>query len=364
MPFQNPFQAAADEYYPQTLDTPATAPIRAPASGKAKVLKEGVEAKQAKAAGGRALLAQLFAEQQDEVNKMREAAAAAEAQPLELNLAPLAALTDAWTGSKMAQSYQAPESPEEKAARVAKIRGLANQGQQDITKDQIQMMLGEGKDDTSLLRAIAAAAGSGTGDIKAAMLQWQKDKYLTEDLGKIEKGLEERTEQLDNIQAGLDRGDLQSLGTIVSQYARGVSGEKGVLTNEDIWRVMPKNVFKDLAGLEAYFSSSPAAEIKPEYLQGMKELTELARDRMLNKTDSYLQGHRKRLSALQSTAEMMQPGASGDTSYADLEGKVKKYRSKAELKRPAEVDQADWARATPEQKKKLFEHFNSKPKAK
>jgi len=361
MAYPNPF---GEDYYPQTpqeIELPAPVParpiIRAPASGKASKLGQAVEAKQARAVPGRQLLQQLFEQQQEAVNKQHQAADEAEALPTGLNLAPLLALTDSWTGSKMAPSYQQPESPEEKQLRVAKLRQLAGEGQEKVTKQQLSLLLGEGKDDTNLLRALAVAGGSGQQDMKRMMLQWQKDKYLTEDLGKIEKELESKIEALDGVEEGLSRGNIQALGTVVSNYARSVSGEKGVLTDEDIFRVIPKNIYKDVAGLVSYFKKTPAEKIPPEYVAEMRALTELAKERLLGKTEAYLQGHRGRLSVLESTADMMAPGGSGDRAYIGLEDRVKKYRKPKELEKPAEVEDADWAKATPEEKKIFSEHF-------
>lgn len=359
MAYPNPFSA---EYLPQSeQQPPLPAPIiRAPASGRGSQIRQGVEAKQAKASPGRNLLQQLFAEQQDEVNKMRTAADAAEAKPLQVDLSPLMALADTWTGSKLAPSYKAPESPDDKQFRVAQMRKMAGEGQDKVSKDQLALLLGEGKDDTQLLKLMMGSMGSLAGDFKAQQLQWLKEKNLKEDLDKIQKPFEEHLSQLQGIDAGLSRGDIQSLGTAVSQYSREVAGEKGVLTNEDIDRTMPKNIFKDFASIKSYFSKNPAASIPPEYIKGMLEMTKLAKERLLDRTDAYLKGHRNSFSSLSSTKDLMQPGMGGDLSFRSLEDRVSEHRGK---KRPSQVPAEDWVKLTPEAQDEFITHFEEEKKA-
>jgi hypothetical protein len=366
MAYPNPF---GEDYYPQTpqeIELPAPVParpiIRAPASGKASKLGQAVEAKQARAVPGRQLLQQLFEQQQEAVNKQHQAADEAEALPTGLNLAPLLALTDSWTGSKMAPSYQQPESPEEKQLRVAKLRQLAGEGQEKVTKQQLSLLLGEGKDDTNLLRALASGMGGAAGDIKALQLQLAKDKYLSEDLKKIETPFEDQLQDLEFVQEGLESANVQALGTIISKYSRVVAGEKGVLTDEDVNRTSLKNFFKDIASVQSYFSKNPASKIPPEYVQGMIELTERAKEKLVKKTENYLSGHRHKFSVLDSYRDMMLPGQGGDRAFKGYEERVGKYKKSKELVKPAEIDQADWDKATPDERKDAVKAFPPKKK--
>lgn len=56
--------------------------------------------------------------------------------PTEVSLKPLAALTDAWTGSHFAQNYEAPLTTKDKQALAAKLQDELLKRTQDLTKDQ------------------------------------------------------------------------------------------------------------------------------------------------------------------------------------------------------------------------------------
>lgn len=56
--------------------------------------------------------------------------------PTDVSLKPLAALTDAWTGSKLAQNYDAPLTAKDKQALASRLQDELLKRTQDLTRDQ------------------------------------------------------------------------------------------------------------------------------------------------------------------------------------------------------------------------------------
>lgn len=57
-----------------------------------------------------------------------------------VNLQPLLALTDSWSGSKLSQGYNAPETAEDRASKAATLMNMAAQRRGDVAKEQIALL--------------------------------------------------------------------------------------------------------------------------------------------------------------------------------------------------------------------------------
>lgn len=83
---------------------------------------------------------QSFQNQQKGIDDLAQYAQGIQGQEVQTDLTPLAALTDAWTGSKFAQSYKAPESGTAKAAQVAALKQALNKERGALTDDEIALL--------------------------------------------------------------------------------------------------------------------------------------------------------------------------------------------------------------------------------
>lgn len=68
--------------------------------------------------------------------------------PSQLDLSPLAALTDSLTGSKLLSGYTKPQTPEEKIGGLAKIQNMSQSQRQALTQDLIKLAQGKSSDRT------------------------------------------------------------------------------------------------------------------------------------------------------------------------------------------------------------------------
>lgn len=121
-------------------------------------------------------------DEQGKADNVQDAANTYKGIPQQLNLAPIAAQIDAWTGSKLLSGYKQPESPEERAATLAKLQSMAAGAQQNVTADQLNLLKGSDRDaQMAQTRLLASAMSAGKnsdmpGGVKPEVLdRWTKD---------------------------------------------------------------------------------------------------------------------------------------------------------------------------------------------
>jgi hypothetical protein len=86
-----------------------------------------------------------------------------------------------------------------------------------------------------------------------------------------------RAEQFNNIDTAFKSGDYAQIMPILSQFARGIANEKGVLTDKDRDILIPKNFQGDFAKFVAYFNKTPSAEVPPEYTASLRKMIATAK---------------------------------------------------------------------------------------
>lgn len=300
-----------------------TAPARNPAAAKQMTAQQILESRQ-QPSDARSALAALFASQQrsvDDINKLAEAEAARPADKYDLK--KLAAIADLWTGGSAASNMPEARTEEAKQMQVAKLRGLANEQQATLSKQQIDLLKSQELDERGILKAILAGNRSGMEDIRAQNLLFQKEKTLEGQIQKeIEKPLQEKEEIFQNLSNAWERGDLQSVSTAISGFSRNVGTEKGVLTDNDVNRTFPATIGKTWKQVEAYFTNNPQALLDPKIVQGFKELTDIAKDRMAARFRAQLSDKKKRYASMGSYKGLMDPGGSGDVMFQTMEERL------------------------------------------
>lgn len=105
-----------------------------------------------------------------------------------------------------------------------------------------------------------------------ARLEQEIQKDLERD---IYKPLTEREQQFGLIDKALKDGSYTTVSQVMSQFARGVAGEKGVLTDQDVARVFPNTGINSLAKLENYVNAEGKAD--PAIVAKLQQLANIAR---------------------------------------------------------------------------------------
>lgn len=115
-----------------------------------------------------ARLKALLDKQQGGVDLQNELVKQAGTVPVQSNLAPLLAMIDAQTGSKLSESYKQPETPQERADKMVKLQNVALGDQLGLTKDVTSVLNSGNKDESKILTALLAMAGKDRSGAAAA----------------------------------------------------------------------------------------------------------------------------------------------------------------------------------------------------
>lgn len=270
-------------------------------------------------------------------------------EPSNANIAPLLALSDAWTGSKFLQTYKPQATEEKRQAQINKLENELQKRKGDLTKAQISYM-------KSLMRPTGDAKQDAINQRFIKSKQLQMENQMREDLAKnLIEPMNTRAEQFKNIDDYLATNDYQQVWATLSQFARGISGEKGVLTDKDITRVMPANIYGTAGFIRSYFSKTPSADMPPEWTSKLRELVKIAKR---NAADVYGQAlkTKKGLYDVKGSAysDLMKEGSAGQGLF-DVANKHLEVFKGGE--RPGEVLKKEMQAGglTPEQEKRRQE---------
>lgn len=197
---------------------------------------------------------------------------------------PLAAMLDQHQAGWGNQSnmYQlaaamAPESPEEKRAKLMEMKkslhlmkGSMSKDEQDALKDKINGYLGIVKEMGAEKRAAAALANRGnTQDIK-------KEDAIRKDVNKVADEYSESQGMLNQAEAAVDTGDLTLVKMHLASIAKNVGEQKGALSDTDIKNIFPADIATNKDELFR-FLGDPNAKISPQLQAGLKTLIQNAR---------------------------------------------------------------------------------------
>ena len=119
-----------------------------------------------------------------------------------------------------------------------------------------------------------------SGSVARAGQDFQKEKWIIDNNMKMAKDYEEQSGSLEALERALEVGDLQSIQRALSLAARTLSRETGVMTEQDVARVLPATKGFDIAKFRAYISDNPQVLVDPYVIKGLKEETKYAKDAM------------------------------------------------------------------------------------
>ncbi len=209
-----------------------------------------------------------------------EALALGSALPPKTNLAPMLAVADALTGSRLASSYDQPSSTQDYSKYLMGLQDLIREGQMGITKAEADFIKSQlTKKMASKQEESIGKAGSGAGN-------WV-DKAASKDISKYGEEFSTNASDLNLIDEALTSNDFGKLGAMKSLIAR-LTGEKGALSDSDIKRLMPSSFEGDISRFAAYFQSGQA-KYDPALAKSLREIVDLGRQRLYEKVSGGLQ---------------------------------------------------------------------------
>ena len=255
--------------------------------------------------------------------------------PQQLDLSPLAALTDAWSGSKFAQTYKAPESQQEKIKAESAFQELQRKGRGDIVDALSKQLFNKG-----YLDQLRMNATQGRSD-RAYDLKTREDLFKAFEGNKTVVASKEALAGVGNARALLNAGTPVSDEAFKTALAR-ASGEKGPLSDYDVKK----------------YAGSPAAaaaynRMWAKYTTG--RLTDADRkdfgiviDTMERRQRGLLENEKNRFitKVAPNVYRVKSEDAKEILGSTDIPSMVTEAGSDV----PAGVDPADWNAATPEQR--------------
>lgn len=171
-----------------------------------------------------------------------------------LDLRPFAQAVRGYGATNVAIPTEAPEDRTEILRKLQKELTTAKGG---LTGDQVAFLRTMMEDKKSA----QAALSQGNQDIR--VFQDVKRAY-----DKPAEDIQDFYQAHDAVKLALNSGDITAIQASLSNYAR-MSGEKGVLTDQDITRVMPNNLKQRAAKWWANVASDPTVEAPPEVIEAL-----------------------------------------------------------------------------------------------
>lgn len=189
----------------------------------------------------------------------------------QVDLSPLTALVDSWAGTNYSQTYQKPKSADERDQAIMLLKDQIQKQKQGLSKEHIELLKN------------ALAGGPLKGMMKDTGTQSRSDRAFN---FKVEQDIDKKfsTDMKEAIDKGsnfkvlaqnLNSGDLATVKSSLSKFARLVGDEKGALSDSDVGRAMAKTLETDIEGLSLYLGSG--GQIDNHVIQSMRKMTDLAK---------------------------------------------------------------------------------------
>lgn len=204
------------------------------------------------------------------------------------DLSPLMALADAWGNQNhpthLAQHYTPPITAAERAQLLMKYGDTLDKRKEEMMKTLLDTAKTMKAGNTSNVLTLGTVSGMEQGQKipRPAQPPFMKpdEKYLITNNQKTLNDYQTSKSHLDAIDEALKIGTVGSVGRALAQAARELSGEKGVLTEQDVGRVLPRSFGRTMAEWEAYASSNPDVPLDPQILVGLQQAVQNAHARL------------------------------------------------------------------------------------
>lgn len=219
---------------------------------------------------------------QGDLEAMQELAKMGTGIQPQVNLAPLTNLADTWYGGNISKGNVPQESQQELLQRLAGYQGAVAK-QRGSLADMIEAYQkkvapsGGRMLATTSLKDVQEMQRKNMGALTAQQQENLYKEIRQKSVMPMVQSLTDSGKQLQYIEQVLGRGDIKEIGSALSNFARIVAGEKGVLTQQDINRQLPDNWEKTKADVVAFFKSGGTYD-DPRVLESIKSLTEMMKN--------------------------------------------------------------------------------------
>jgi hypothetical protein len=156
--------------------------------------------------------------------------------------------------------YVPSEAPEDRIAILNKLENAVSEAQQGLTKDQVAALKN------------MMEAGQQRGALQALQSEENRKMRMFENVSrkfdKPQQELADFYQAHDAFKSALGAGDVAAVQSALSNYSR-MTGEKGVLTDQDIARVITPTISLKFAQLRSKLLSDPNTPVPKEILTSL-----------------------------------------------------------------------------------------------
>lgn len=201
----------------------------------------------------------------------------------QLDLSPLADLTNFVTHGQYKSTYKAPDNA---AARnkMLMMGDKIQDDQRDLTKN-IMQGVNAFKGSTMQQQLLDTLIKRGDQSVDPNQVhnpqvgpQASFDKEVRDRLEReIGQKAYDQSTMFNNIETALKSGDYAQVKAILPQFARGVIGDKGRIPIQEIGGLLPANMHGDWARFMSYWADTPTSQIDPSYGQSLLSILGRAR---------------------------------------------------------------------------------------
>lgn len=247
----------------------------------------------------------------DYIQDMLDKANELKKTPKDMDWSGLMNFVDAMYGTKMASTYKAPTTQAEAIKRAQDLEDTALLFQ---FKKDMQIM----NDKAELEKAAITAKNQKEASLATLGVM---GRDINKNIFAATNKLSESVTQLQIIDQALKDGSLNKTTAVLGQIARLISGEKGVLTNQDINRALTRTIGKDFASLKAYFTNNPNAKLPEGTLTALRQLTAMTQLKIKEKYGTKLE----ELEAIYGNDPAIQMAGLGDSVKAKISSAKRLY---------------------------------------
>lgn len=209
--------------------------------------------------------------------------------------------------TQLAKQFQAPPSEDERNKQIFMLQNALQAQKKGLSEEEI-----------NLIKTQIAGRQQGIQDRATLKRNMDIDKYIATKFDPATKDLEDVGAKFKGLENALASGDQIKINSAVSNYARLIAGEKGVLTDQDVTRSMPATFKSRMNNLANYFGTDEKPKEAPQWvINSMLE--------MIGQTKKYLrEGYQYKLDKARGTLEAL-------PTFAGAEGIDNLYNSNLEL---------------------------------
>lgn len=196
----------------------------------------------------------------------------------QVDLSPLMALTDAWTGSKFSGSYK---KPADQSAFLTEQLGKLQTGRKDMAKGITDFIRASraGVETDKLLQTLGVVNLAQANDPKPKVnpISFQNSARVAEkDVITASRKVRDKAEEFQKTYQGLDtllaNPNVQNIGIAKTRIAKVLAGDVGNIAIQEAERVFPKTITEELARLEAFVSNNPGKPVPPSLVENLKKV--------------------------------------------------------------------------------------------